>query len=141
MTSVKSTKCVNFASRIFWTIFGVPFFLIFWGVNVQDVKADEVDIIRVSAKLSGDGTYQFSVTVKHADNGWLHYADKWDVLGPDGHLLGSRILLHPHDGEQPFTRGLSAVRVPAGISRVTVRAHDKVHGYGGKTVTVVLPGR
>ena len=103
--------------------------------------AGEADVVKAEARLERGGTYAFSVTVRHADAGWQHYADKWDVLGPDGRLLGSRVLLHPHDSEQPFTRGLSAVRVPAGISQVIVRAHDKVHGYGGKTVTVVLPGR
>jgi hypothetical protein len=41
--------------------------------------------------------------------------------------------------EQPFTRSLSGVRISATVSEVTVRAHDSVHAYGGKTVTVELP--
>ena len=26
----------------------------------------------------------FTVTVRHADGGWEHYANRWDVVGPDG---------------------------------------------------------
>ena len=36
--------------------------------------------------------------------GWEHYANKWDVVGPDDTILGTRVLLHPHVNEQPFTR-------------------------------------
>ena len=27
------------------------------------------------------------MTVRHADTGWDHYADKWDVVAPDGAVL------------------------------------------------------
>jgi hypothetical protein len=101
--------------------------------------AGEADVIKAKVKKLGDGTYRFDVTVSHSDEGWDHYANKWDVLGPDGTVLGTRILYHPHVGEQPFTRTLSGVKVPEGISSVTIRAHDSVHEYGGKVVTVDLP--
>jgi hypothetical protein len=52
-----------------------------------------------------------------------------------------RTLHHPHVEEQPFTRSLSGVRVPAGVDQVSVRARDSVHGYGGETVTVNLRHR
>jgi hypothetical protein len=60
-------------------------------------------------------------------------------LAPDGTLLATRTLMHPHVDEQPFTRNLSGVAIPGSIDEVEVRAHDTVHGYGGKTVTVKLP--
>jgi hypothetical protein len=60
-------------------------------------------------------------------------------VSPDGSVLGTRTLYHPHVEEQPFTRSLSGVKIPAGIDKVTVRAHDSVHGYGGKTAIVDLP--
>jgi hypothetical protein len=78
------------------------------------------------------------VTVKHDDEGWDHYADRWEVLGPDGEVLGTRVLYHPHVGEQPFTRSLGGVEVPEGVEKVVVRARDSVHGYGGKDVLVEL---
>jgi hypothetical protein len=100
--------------------------------------AGEADVVNVEIRSTGS-TFSFNVTVKHADEGWDHYADKWDVLAPDGTVLGTRTLYHPHVDEQPFTRGLSGVKIPDSISEVTVRAHDKVHGYGGKTITVEVP--
>jgi len=48
-------------------------------------------------------------------------------------------LYHPHVGEQPFTRSLSGVAIPEGVSKVTVEAHDSVQGWGGATVEVELP--
>ena len=99
--------------------------------------AGEADVIGVKVH-GGSGVYSFDVTVKHADSGWDHYADKWDVVGPKGKILGTRVLFHPHENEQPFTRSLGGVKIPAGITSVTLRAHDKIHGYGGKEVTVKL---
>ncbi len=48
------------------------------------------------------------------------------------------MLLHPHDDEQPFARGLPRVKVPEGLASARVRAHDSVHGYGGAEMTVRL---
>ena len=99
------------------------------------VYAGEADILAVQiTDEGGDHRYRFAVTVSHEDAGWEHYADKWDVVAPDGTVIATRVLLHPHVDEQPFTRGLSGVKIPAGIDQVVVRAHDSVHGYGGKTV-------
>ena len=55
-----------------------------------------------------------------------HYADKWEVLAPDGTVLGTRTLYHPHVDEQPFTRSLSGVSVAETIADVSVRGHDSV---------------
>ncbi len=88
---------------------------------------------------SGAGVYSFAVSVRHGDTGWEHYADAWDVLGPDGTVLGTRELAHPHENEQPFTRSLSGVAIPQGTNKVRIRARDKVHGHGGLVMEVVLP--
>jgi len=101
--------------------------------------AGEADVLAVEATLGGDGTWRFDVTVEHADTGWGHYAEAWEVLAPDGAVLGTRTLLHPHEDEQPFTRSLSGVAIPDGITEVIVRAHDSVHGYGGKALRIALP--
>ena len=100
--------------------------------------AGEADVIAVEVTKISERTYQFTVTVLHADEGWKHYADKWDIVAPDGTVLGTRTLHHPHVDEQPFTRILSGVKIPEGIDSVTIRAHDSVHKYGGKTITVTL---
>ncbi len=101
--------------------------------------AGKADVIAVKASKQGAGTWRFDVTIKSDDTGWKKYADKFDVLAPDGKVLGTRILYHPHEDEQPFTRELTGVKVPAGVAEVKVRAHDKVEGYGGAEMTVRLP--
>ena len=103
------------------------------------VLAGNADVISVAVEKNSKGTYNFKTTVSHNDEGWDHFADQWEVLTLDGKLLGTRVLLHPHVGEQPFTRDLPGVAIPAGIKRVTVRARDSVHEYGGKAIEVTLP--
>ena len=100
--------------------------------------AGEADVLRAEALAENGGAWRFRVTVAHGDTGWDHYADKWDVLAPDGTVLGTRVLLHPHETEQPFIRALGGVKIPENVAEVTLRAHDSVHGYGGKEVTVKL---
>ena len=102
------------------------------------VFCGEADVVGVEVTATGNGTFRFDVTVEHADTGWDHYADKWEVLTPGGSVLGVRTLHHPHVGEQPFTRSLSGVKIPATVAEVTLRAHDSVHGYGGDVKTVQL---
>ena len=103
--------------------------------------AGEADVVAVDVRASGDGTFRFDVAVRHADTGWDHYADLWEVVAPDGAVLGARVLLHPHVDEQPFTRGLSGVRIGQAIRTVRVRARDKADGYGGREMVVSVPGR
>lgn len=106
---------------------------------VAGVRAGPADVVEVRAVRTAENTYRFDVTVRHDDTGWDHYADRWDVIGPDGGVLGTRVLLHPHVQEQPFTRSLSGVEVPPGVRTVTVRARDSRHGEGGRTMAVTLP--
>jgi hypothetical protein len=91
--------------------------------------AGQVDIIAVESVQTSTDVYRFDVTLRHADTGWDHYADGWEVLTIEGKPLAERILYHPHVDEQPFTRSLSGVRIPPGETKVIIRARDKVHGY------------
>ena len=109
------------------------------GAGPLPAGAGEADVEDVEAHSEGSGRWRFDVTVRHADEGWDHYADKWDVLAPDGTVLATRTLYHPHENEQPFTRSISGVSVPESANTVTLRAHDSVHGYGGIEVEVTLP--
>ncbi len=103
--------------------------------------AGEADVLEVKMDKRGPDSFWFDVTVKHADTGWDHYADAWDVVAPDGTVLGTRVLAHPHVNEQPFTRSLSGVRIPGEFTWVRVRGHDLVHGLGGREVTLSVPHR
>jgi len=96
-------------------------------------------VVDVDVRKTGASTYSFSVSVRHDDAGWKHYANWWEVVDQDGKVLGKRVLLHPHVNEQPFRRSLSGVKIPKTINKVNVRAHDLVHGYGGAVKLVALP--
>lgn len=107
--------------------------------------AADADVIHVRALATGENTWTFHVTVEHPDTGWEDYADGWDVVLPDGTAVlpnpdspFTRLLLHPHENEQPFTRSQSNILIPANITTVTVRAHDLVDGFGGQEVVVDL---
>ena len=101
-------------------------------------NANEVDIVAVKAEQSGNKTWSFAVTLKHADEGWDHYANEWQVLAPDTKVLATRTLYHPHEDEQPFTRGTSGVKIPKEVKFVYVIAKDTVHGLSKKAVKVDL---
>lgn len=102
------------------------------------ISAGEADVLDVVIEKISDGQFRVSATVKHGDTGWDHYADRWDVVAPDGTVLGSRKLLHPHENEQPFTRSLT-LAIPTDITEVTVRANDSVDELGGAEMQVQVP--
>ncbi|MEM7661148.1 MAG: hypothetical protein AAF292_02775 [Pseudomonadota bacterium] len=103
------------------------------------VSAGEADVLSADIRLDANGTYTISVEVEHADDGWDHYADGWDVLAPDGTVLATRVLAHPHVNEQPFIRSKSGIEIPIDVQEVSLRAHDLVHGHGGKEITIAVP--
>jgi hypothetical protein len=107
--------------------------------SIANALAGAADVIDVKVRRSAPGVYDFDVTVRSVDKGWNYYADAFEVLGPDGAVLGRRELLHPHDTGQPFTRELHGVRIPPHITEVVVRARHKPLGYDGIARKVQLP--
>ncbi len=103
--------------------------------------AGKASVIKATVSQGAGSSYSFTATVRHADTGWKHYADKFEILTPDGKVLHTRVLYHPHVDEQPFTRGSGSFSIPPGITSVIVRAWDNVHKAGDKTFTIKLPGR
>lgn len=111
----------------------------------EENGSGNADVLYVKATENADASWTFDVTVSHPDTGWEDYADGWDVVTPDGTILKpdpsisfTRLLLHPHENEQPFTRSQSNIVIPQGVTKVRVRAHDIVDGYGGKEIIVDL---
>lgn len=103
------------------------------------------DVIHVRVVLGEGGTWNFHVTISHPDTGWEDYADGWDVVTPQGTVLKvnpgdpfTRLLFHPHENEQPFTRSQGGITIPAGVTQVQVRAHDIVDGFGGQEILIDL---
>jgi len=97
----------------------------------------DVEIVHAEFWQRG-AEWSVNVTLRHGDTGWDHYADAWRVVAADGSDLGTRTLYHPHENEQPFTRSLSGVKIPPGMTTVFVEAHDKVHGWSPQRVEVNL---
>jgi hypothetical protein len=103
------------------------------------VESGCADVIEVEVEEAADGTSTISATVASADTGWDKYADAWEVRTPDGTVLGTRELLHPHVEEQPFTRRLTGVEIPPGTETITVAARDSVEGFCGDAFEVPVP--
>lgn len=101
--------------------------------------AGEVDVLEVKVEKDAADLYSFAVTLRHQDEGWDHYADRWEILNTSGEILATRTLYHPHVNEQPFTRSLTQVKLSSNIDTVLVRGHDSVHGYAGQIRRLKLP--
>lgn len=99
------------------------------------------DVVSVKMASRGAQVFDFAVTVSSPYDTPQRYADAYRVMGEDGKVYGERILLHDHAGEQPFTRELYGVNIPAGVRVIVVQARDQRYGYGGKTVEIAVPGR
>jgi hypothetical protein len=107
-------------------------------LTARPVAADLAVVEAVKAAKDGGG-WRFDVTISHPDTGWEHYADGWRVLDIEGKELGMRVLVHPHETEQPFTRSLSGVALPDGTRQVRIQARCLVDGWSDDLFTVTLP--
>lgn len=99
-----------------------------WLFAVTAATADPAIVERIEATDQG-GSWRFDVTVSHGDTGWDDYADGWRVELADGTVLDTRVLLHPHVDEQPFTRALQGVVIPEGVTEVYIRVSTKAEGW------------
>lgn len=99
------------------------------------------DVVDAKATPRGGNRFDFDVTVSSPYDTPKRYADAFRVIGPQGKVYGERKLLHDHAGEQPFTRDLHGVEIPASVRTVTIEARDQMYGYGGRKLDIELPGR
>jgi len=106
-------------------------------IGLNTVSANEVQIVDVKVEKQR-AVWVFHVTLKHNDTGWDHYADAWRVVTTNGKEIAKRTLYHPHENEQPFTRSLGDVQIPANVNEVFVEAHDKVHGWSKQRFKVKI---
>jgi hypothetical protein len=91
-------------------------------------------ILATTFEKTAADTYTVSATLRHNDTGWDNYADAFEVKG-NNVQNGLRVLAHPHENEQPFTRSQSNV-VATGL--VWVEAKDNVEGSGGSKIYLDL---
>lgn len=101
------------------------------GERFPDVEEVEVSGSRESL--------DFSVTMTSPYDTPDRYADGMRVRSADGKsVYATKTLAHDHASEQPFTRPITGVRIPADVNEVVVEGHDQVSGWGGATKTVTL---
>ncbi|CAZ94832.1 hypothetical protein Q4603_12800 [Zobellia galactanivorans] len=86
----------------------------------------------IAVKTTGnENAYSFEVTIESADTGCEQYADWWEIVDLDGHLIYRRILTHSHVDEQPFSRTGTNIQLKKN-TQVYVRAHMNATGYSTK---------
>ena len=104
-------------------------------LNLADWDAfNYAHVLGIEFRRTANDIYTVSTVVRHDDTGWDNYADAFEVKG-DAVKNGLRVLLHPHENEQPFTRSQSNVEAEG---LVWVEAKDNVEGPGGSKIFVDL---
>jgi hypothetical protein len=116
----------------------ITFAVILFNIFSTTLSAGEALIEGVKAQCNQKRICKFDVTIRHADEGWSHFANGWLIFTPAGEVLGHRALAHPHVDEQPFTRSIRNVKIPPGIDTVILRANDSVHGESERKYVMKL---
>jgi len=107
-------------------------------LDTYSTSLDFAQVTHVDVIQRAGGSWCVNTSVRHNDQGWDHYADGWEVIDLQGNQLGYRLLGHPHDNEQPFTRSQCSIKVPSDVAKIVVRAKCNKHGFGGKAIIVDL---
>lgn len=108
-------------------------------VSRHNRNLDFAQVTEARLTQNAGGSWTAAVTVRHRDEGWDHYANIWQILDADSkEVLGERILAHPHDNEQPFTRSLSGINIPGNTRRLLIRARCNLHDYEGRQLRIDL---
>jgi len=112
-------------------------FLAALAILTSPALADAPVVSNVNVAKSGDA-WNFDVTLSHKDTGWDDYANAWRILDGNGKELAVRNLAHPHVDEQPFTRSLSGIRIPADVTEVGIQASDTIGGWSSAVKKITL---
>lgn len=97
----------------------IPVFILLLCANAQ---AQPPIIIKAEAIVQSNQLFDIAVTIEHDDTGWEHYANEWVIIVDDKKEVGKRTLYHPHVNEQPFTRYLRDIKIPADAKSIKVYA-------------------
>lgn len=123
---------------LLFSLFASSAFASEFNLDTYSTSLEFAQVTNVEATQRASGSWCFDTSVRHNDQGWDHYADRWEVLDLQGNQLGYRTLGHPHNNEQPFTRSRCKIKIPSEITKVIVRAKCNKHGFGGKALLVEL---
>ncbi|RDH81403.1 MAG: hypothetical protein DIZ80_15055 [endosymbiont of Galathealinum brachiosum] len=104
----------------------------------SNIFSGQAIIEKVEAECNYKRLCKFNVTIRHADEGWTHFANGWQIFTPNGDLIGHRALAHPHVNEQPFTRSIRNIKIPANVDTAILIANDSVHGKSDRKYVIKL---
>jgi len=107
----------------------------------QKTMAAKSRVVNAVITQNSGGTFRVDASVRHPDTGWDHYANNFQILDGAGNVLATRVLVHPHVNEQPFTRSQGGIVIPATIKKVFVRAKCSIDGDGVELFKLDVPGR
>jgi len=82
-------------------LYKILFLSIFSSFYANTLFANQALIEKVVAECTHKRVCKFDVTIRHADEGWEHFANGWKIYSSAGEVLGYRALAHPHVNEQP----------------------------------------
>jgi hypothetical protein len=95
------------------------------------------DVVAPDPTTLSTTTTRVAVTLSSPYDTPARYADAIRVRSTDATTIyGTLKLGHGHATEQPFTRTLTGLQIPTGVTTVIVEGHDHVNGWGGRTLTV-----
>ncbi len=66
------------------------------------------------------------------------YADGWRIEAPDGTVVATRPLAHPHVDEQPFTRSLRGMVLPTDPNGLRIRTSTSPEGWAAETAPLTV---
>ena len=135
---IKSEKGVYMRVLLILSMFASSAFASTFDIDTYSDSLEFAQVTHVETTQKTSGNWCFNTSVLHNDQGWEHYADRWEILDLEGNVLGYRSLGHPHDNEQPFTRSRCKINIPPEMTKVVVRAKCNKHGFGGKALIVDL---
>lgn len=95
------------------------------------------DVVALDPTTLSTTATSVAVTLSSPYDTPARYADAIRVRSTDATTTYGTVKLgHDHATEQPFTRTLTGLHIPAGVTTVIVEGHDQVNGWGGGTLTV-----
>jgi hypothetical protein len=121
------------------SIFRLFVTFVFIGCLSTPVFAGGADVIDGKITRDSNGRYSVFATIQHNDEEPKHFVNKFQVLTPDGKVIGEMYFLESHLHEQPFVGMAQSVKVPDGVRELRLRAHDRLHGYSGKEFKLKVP--
>jgi hypothetical protein len=85
-------------------------------------------------------SHTVTAVLEHDDEAAYHFLDGWRVTTSEGEVLAEQGFEHPRPQAPPRRATLTGIRLPEGVERIRVEAHDRLHGWGDDAVEVELDG-